>query len=895
MTNPRANRVAVVAAGLAFGVLSMEIVRAVDLKASIPINIAAQSLEAALLELSKQGHMQVVIATGSLPVRQSAPLSGNMSLERALDLLLKDSGLSYKVVGEHTIAIIKSADSSTPSVDPQETPSPLGKSGNDTATAGNPSEDVNGKSRTKGDRKVVHRGLIVRLAAFFGLCVSAAASDRACADTSGTADVQGLDAGAGPVLEEIIVTAEKRATDLQKTPISMAAVLGGDLMQRGQTQLDQVMANVGAVRLLEGEDGPTFYIRGIGTGVPANVGDPEANLNIDGIYQSEPEFARGGLYDVSRIEVLRGPQGTLYGRNAVAGVVNIVTNDPIFEYAAGASVGAGNYNLVQSQGFLNVPLTETLALRGAFGTESHRGYLSNGANDADAQSARVKLLWKPNDQLRLLLAADITHEGGEGEGEIQVSPPPPGFPIATYSLGNVFTSAHPWTSPDPGDAVRHTDFWSLHAQLDWDLRFATLTILPSYRHYDYQCLNCWRSESDQNNFTAERQTTAEVRLASNRGAPFTWLAGLYYLHSNTPTSGQNLGPGADSFSDASGNQVNEQGQTEFVAESYAAFGQVTIPITSTLRVTGGLRETNDRKSETGYVLGEQGGVINSCSTSTPAPWPSFQSCLFDTSKSWRSLTYTAGVELDLAAASMAYAKVSTGYKAGGFYQGAAPDSYDPEHLTSYEIGSKSRFLDNRLELDADVFYYDYRDYQVNFISFINPADAGIFGIVTANAQGATIYGADIEARYQLTAADLFDAGLYPLHARFRTLVIPGIFGGDFSHYPLPFAPNFAANLGYQHRWLLNGNSSLSARLETHIESATWVTFQQATGTHQPSHTVSNAYLIYESQNSKWSLTGYVKNLENTPVLVNAQGGPAMLEAADIAPPRTFGVQLSAKF
>jgi iron complex outermembrane receptor protein len=332
-----------------------------------------------------------------------------------------------------------------------------------------------------------------------------------------------------------------------------------------------------------------------------------------------------------------------------------------------------------------------------------------------------------------------------------------------------------------------------------------------------------------------------------------------------------------------------------MSESYAAFGQVTIPVTGAWRLTGGARETEDRKSETGYVLGEQGGVIDACSTTAPAPWPSLQSCLFDTSKNWHSFTYTAGVEGDLTPASMIYAKVSTGYKAGGFYQGAAPDSYDPEHLTSYEIGSKNRFLGDRLQVDADVFYYNYRDYQVNYISFINPASAGIFGIVTANAQGATIYGADIETRYRFSPADQIDAAVYPLHARFKSLVIGGIFGGDFSHYPLPFAPDYSANLGYQHSWVLGGKRTLTARIETHIETDTWVTFQKASGTHQPGYTDSNGYLTYDGANGKWAVTGYVKNLENTPVLVNGQGGPAMLEAADIAPPRTYGVQLSAKF
>ena len=699
-------------------------------------------------------------------------------------------------------------------------------------------------------------------------------------------------------LEEVVVTAEKRETSVQKTAASIAVVSGDEATRRGDQQLDQVLANIGAVKVLEGEDGPTFYIRGVGTGVPSSIGDPEINLNIDGVYQSEPEFSRAGLYDVSRVEVLRGPQGTLYGRNAVAGVINIVTNDPTFQYEASGSIGAGNYGLLQSQGALNVPLGETLALRVAIGTENHDGYLTNGADDAAIQSGRVKLLWRPTDDLRILLAADNTHEGGEAEGEIQVSPPPgppagtagnpplvttPAYPNGTYALGNSFTSANPWTSPDPGTAVRHADFWSVRAQLDWDLDFGVLTLLPAYRHYTYECLNCWRSETDQNNFASERQSTVEARLASKPNAALTWLAGVYYLNSNNPSFGQQLGIGADSFAAAPGNQINDFGQSAYKSESYAAFGQATYPLTSWLRLTGGVRYTDDRKSETGSILSEVDGVTT-VTTGT-----------FNTARSWNAWTYTAGVEGDVAADSMLYAKVSTGYKAGGFYQGAAPDSYDPEHLRSYEIGAKNRFLERRLEINVDVFYYDYRDYQVNYLGFINPASAGIFGVLTQNAQGATIYGADVETRFLVTPADQLDASVYPLHANFNTLVIPGMFGGDYSGNVLPFAPRLSGSVGYQHTWGLESRGGLTARIETHLESDTWVTFQQSAGTHQPGHSVSNAYLTYEGTGEKWSLSAYVKNLEDRAVLANAQNGPVGLTTADIAPPRTYGFQLTARF
>ena len=684
-------------------------------------------------------------------------------------------------------------------------------------------------------------------------------------------------------LEDITVTAEKQVEKVEKTPLSIIVVSGDTALKRGQFQLDEVMANVAGVKVLDGEAGPTFYIRGIGTGVPANVGDPEVNLNVDGVYQSQAELSRAGLYDVNRIEVLRGPQGTLYGRNAMAGVVNIITNDPTFNFEAAGSAGFGNYGLIQNEGMINIPLGETLAVRAAFGNQSRNGYLSNGADDASIQSQRLKLLFKPSGTLSMLIAYDRTHEGGEGEGEIQVVAPPNGFPVGGAGLGDTFTSSNPWISPNPNTAVRHTNFWSTHGQLDWDFGPGVLTIISGLREESNVCLNCWRSETDQNNTFSDRQVSTEIRVASANGSPLTWLAGIYYLRASNPNHTEQLSPGADSFVNSSTNPINAQGQTAFDTTSTAGFGQATFAIRDALRATGGLRYTTDKKSETAYVSSSLDGVT----TVTTG--------LFAADHAWQALTYTAGLEADLSAATMAYAKLSTGYKSGGFFAGAAPNSYDPEHLTSYETGIKGHTADKRLEFNADAFVYNYSDYQINYLGFINPQSSAIFGVLTANASGARIYGAELDLRYHLSLVDVLDASVNPLHTRFKTLVIGGPFGGDYTGLPLPYAPGFSANLGYQHSVHLPSGGLATGRLDSHHESGSWVTFSEANGTHQPAHTISNAYLGYDAPDRSWSVTLYIKNLENTPVLTNAQGGPAGLESADIGPPRTFGLQICASF
>jgi iron complex outermembrane receptor protein len=560
-----------------------------------------------------------------------------------------------------------------------------------------------------------------------------------------------------------------------------------------------------------------------------------------------------------------------------------VTNDPEFVLGAAASVGAGNFGLFTAQGMVNVPLDEKLTLRAAFSSQNRRGYLTNGSDDTRIDSQRVKMLLRPGGPITLLMAFDHTHEGGQGEGEIQIVPPPPGFPTGGDGIGSAVASANPWTSPDPGDAARHIEFWNARLELEWDLGFGLLTAIPAFRSGTNSCLNCWRSETDQNNFFTERQTTAEVRLASAPQSATTWLMGIYYLNSSDPSRTLQLGPGATSFDNSSGNLVSEQGQQSFHSRSYAAFGQATYHLTDRLRTTGGLRASVDRKDEAAYVSSERGGTILSTTG------------IFTAAHAWNSLTYTAGLEYDLSAATLAYARVASGYKAGGFYEGAPPNHYSPEHLRSYEVGAKSRILEDRLEIDADVFVYDYRDYQINYLGYINPTNAAIFGVLTANASGARVYGAEVAARYRPGRNDKIEISAYPLHTQFRTLIIDGPFGGIYTGLPLPFAPRLSMNLAYEHKARLESGATLAARISSHMEAHSWVTYNEARGTRQPGHSVVDFYAGFNAPGGAWSIDGYVKNLGNTVVLTNAQGGPAGLETADIGPPRTIGLQVCAHF
>ena len=225
-------------------------------------------------------------------------------------------------------------------------------------------------------------------------------------------------APADAALEEVVVTAQRREENVQRTAIAITAISGQDIVKRGDTSLDAVLAATPSVQIQGNSSGAQVYVRGIGSNNDPVYGNPAVNLNIDGVYQQQPAAVTGGMYDIARVEVLRGPQGTLYGRNATGGSINVITNDPSDGFAGSGSIQLGNYSQKRVEGMVNAPVTDTLAVRVAFTSERRDGYLSNGDSDADSIAARLKILYKPSDDLRLLVGASYIDEKGSPQGSV---------------------------------------------------------------------------------------------------------------------------------------------------------------------------------------------------------------------------------------------------------------------------------------------------------------------------------------------------------------------------------------------------------------------------------------------------------------------------------------------
>lgn len=668
-------------------------------------------------------------------------------------------------------------------------------------------------------------------------------------------------------VEEVVVTAERTTSTVQRTPISMTAVQGAELVRQGVRNAQDLTGKVPNINIANNVGTMTVVIRGVGTNYDNQSAEPAVNVNVDGVYLARAVSASGAFFDIERVEALRGPQGTLYGRNSTGGSLNIITNKPVQVYQGAAEVEFGNYNLVHTSGMLNIPVvSDKLAVRAAFQTERHDGYTRNGPatdyNDADSVALRFHALFTPTERLSLLFSADYGRYGGVGPNHVTT-------PQANKSF----------TVPMDVDGRQNTPLYGSSVQLNYRFDGLTLTYIGAYRYFH-------RNQFFDNDF---KQTVGvagktpysvynwmnnnwshEVRLASPGDAKLKWvLGGFYYTeHNNYLYISGAPSPATVStcFCDPNTN-----------ANSYAAFGQATYRLTDSFALTAGLRYTRDHKDETGQT------IITPVSGA-----PTIVTNLANLN--WENTSGKVGAEWNVTSRSMLYASASNAYKAGGYFDGLN-NLYKPEKLTSYEVGSKNRFLDGRVQLNAAAFYYDYRDFQAVYVVTL-PGGARV--AATGNAKKARSQGVEAEAIFRATPDDRFDFSATYLDAKFLDFVLNSTPAQNYSGFTMPRAPTATLTAGYGHTWRLDKGGSVAAHVQTHYETSSWLMFQHFPGSQQPAYTRTDVDLSYESGNH-WYVAAYARNLENRPVAGNAIAGTGNVPALDLMPPLTVGMRLGARF
>jgi iron complex outermembrane receptor protein len=660
-------------------------------------------------------------------------------------------------------------------------------------------------------------------------------------------------ATAGRGIGDIVVTAERHASSVQRTPAAITAVSGQDLAARNVTDISSLTSLVPSLHVNSYATGIQIGIRGVYAQSPSPSADPAVAFNIDGVYQARPASAAATFFDVNRVEVLRGPQGTLYGRNATGGSVNVITNRPTDHFEADFQGGVGNYGLMQMTGVVNTPIDDEIDVRAAVNYISHNGYTDNApaknGNDEDSFATRLQVLFKPTSNFDFRLSGSYNHEGGVGPAARLLTSTSKDFSFPLNTASNLDQTSY-----------------AISGEANWDIGPATITYIGAYSHLRYGYVYDGDFSATKNQVTTiaerEREITNELRISSNGGGKLQYVAGLYQFDEHSPylqTQVQTPSVGHTLVLDA----------PQISAVAYAAYGQATYSLTDRLRITGGARFTYDKKTqEAAYLL--DGVAITSNSGR----------------KSWTAFNYKAGVEYDLTPRNMIYVNTSTAYKAGGINQSIPAATYGPEHLRAYVVGSKNRFFDNVVQINVEGFYYDYRDYQ-GALSLSTPSPVGplIFNAV-ANAKKARLFGAEGELTFKLTRSDQIDGFVTYLNTKFLDYNIGTT---DFTGHLLAKAPKWAATAGYQHVFDFSDGAKITARGEFHYESKQFLSPTNAITSFQPSYHESNAFVRYDAPNSKWFVNAWVRNIENDLHLTHVSLG------AFINSPRTEGVTGGVRF
>lgn len=565
------------------------------------------------------------------------------------------------------------------------------------------------------------------------------------------------------VLEEVIVTAQKREENVQTIPIAVTAMSEEMLRNGSMLTMDDISRQVPGFTVTNYNPvTPQPFIRGVGSS-PSDAGsDASVGVFIDGVYAGRAGGYKADMFDIERVEVLRGPQGTLFGRNVAGGALNIVSNRPSQESEGELTATVGNYSLWAIKGMLNGALTDTVSGRIAVAARQRDGHTDNTITgnvlrNEDNVSVRGRLLWDASDTTSVLLTAEYSEDDLDGPAARNFSGNDPSVVLDAVGIGFlspflVPTTANPFKVDAGVDGFANREMSGLTAQIDWDTALGTVTSVTGYRESDYSF------EDDLfglafvpatgiapllTNFAGEEsdQISQELRLTSS-DSDLVWTVGLYYLQENVDR--------VEGFAPLGAPVIYDQTAD---TTSYAAFGQITLPITEKLDITLGGRYAYDEKDfdldASGTEIGF--GLLTPDPANPEAGPVGFSS---SDSESWSNFSPKVSLEYNASEQTFIYLTFSQGYKSGG-YNGqatnhtAAVTPFDPEEVTNYEIGLKMDFLDNQARINVAAFYMDYTDLQVFVAS--NETTAGLF---VDNAGEAEIKGLEMEFFYAPT--DNFD-------------------------------------------------------------------------------------------------------------------------------------------
>jgi iron complex outermembrane recepter protein len=863
-------------------------------------NIEAQDAADAFEEFSAQSHQQLLFDYEAVQGIQTPLLRGEWSVSVALERMLAGSGLTYEIVNDRTISIVRRPQQ-VAAAPPPPPPviAPLARR-----------TDV---GRENGDAVQV-----------------------ACCTAS---------------LEEVIVSAEKRDQVLQRAALAVTALPARTLERQQVTDLKSVTTLIPNLQIGFSSTQAAFDLamRGIVSTNRTEVGDAAVAFHVDGFYSPRPQGATLTIYDLDRLEALRGPQGTLFGRNANAGVINVVSAKPALNATFGTlDVTFGNYDLQRIKGHVNLALGDTFALRGAAFVEKRDGYIAflpgsavTGStpryDNSDKLAVRLSGLWEPEDAWSVFAAAE--HYADRGAGTIPVSlTPTPGHGLRSALI----------TSPGQLDMTNdtlhlRTDFRSSALEASYLFGYARMTrdntsdqdvgvaLDPALRALPIPPLPASYNEERRTQGADFVSTQHEFQLKPLQVGRLDWIAGAFYYEENNSirfdvdvTDDRGTVPGVADAGDVRYSQSFIQPARSL--SSWAGYGQLTWHLDDAARISAGARYTEDTKADRDGInivcptpnatIGNGGFTLAGIATAdipfspnpdstVPVPGTCRITAHNDVAKQWSKFTYMARFEYDFGADLLAYALTNSGFKSGVIQDGGT--FANPEEVVNYEVGLKATLLDGSMTLNTVGFYSDYSDILRARIEWNLD---GTHQQVTRNATRARIFGMESELLWKFAANDTLQGVFTYLSSEY--LDYPTV---DAQYYvvndpltpvinlrgnQLPFAPEFTTALVYEHSFRIPNGGRLVPRLQTKYQSEMYLTDFNRPSDVQDAYTRTDVSLRYESE-AHWMIEAFVQNVEDEAVKNNVDlrgnqpgaGGVAGFPGVARAffdPPRTYGLR-----
>lgn len=686
-------------------------------------------------------------------------------------------------------------------------------------------------------------------------------------------------AASNGAIEEIIVTAEKRDTNLQETSIAVTAYTDEMLNLRGIDDIEDLQFSAPNLVISPNSQSPVTYayIRGIGSDQLVAGFDPGVAYHVDGIYVGQPSSLPGDMWDMQRVEVLRGPQSTLYGRNTTGGSINIITKEPEPGFEAFGDVTLGNYDRKRVRAVVNGG-SEAVAARLTFVRDLDDGYQDNlvgkNGDQTNHHSVRGKFRFQLGERGDLTLTAQrFENKGRQSQKRREPFVPvelAPGFILDVYdgALPNP-TDPRKVAKDYPESLELENDFYSAHLNLDWE-NFSLVSITS-------QIENKWNQSADidmsnnpvqfQNWNMDTEQFTQELQLVSAGEGPLQWIVGWFYFDEELNTNYL--------FADSSIAGFTFRNGGDLETSSQAVYGQVSYDMRDSgtpLRFTAGLRWTEDEKEIDEFQQIPEFAVDLSGRMD----------------EQWDEVSGKLGIDWFLNDDVMTYAAYSRGYKGGGFSIGQF-DAYDPEIVDSIELGIKSQFWDQRAQVNVSAFYNDYQDLQVNFLLFTS--------FTTDNAAEATIQGIEVESTFVPVDSLTLNANFTWLDAQFDSYQFTPT--EDLSGDTLNRAPEFTLALSAQYEWLLGDAGSLLARADYYWQDEVYYRVQNIDRHKEDSFSTTDLRLVWTSADDRYEVDVFAKNVsdEDNQRGLTVSDGLSTGNSSFVTyyPPRTYGVRIGARF